>query len=64
MFKLDILGSLLARRRTSQLIDEFYADNNLNDFKLVNKKGKPLETLDKPNLILIVSESLESTFSN
>ncbi len=64
MFKLDILGSLLARSSTSQLIDEFYADNNLKDFKLVNENGKPLETIDKPNLILIVSESLESTFSN
>ena len=64
LIKLDILGSLAARSRTSQLIDEFYADNNMHDFMIVNDNGKTVEKADKPNLILIVGESLESTFAD
>ena len=53
--QLNIIKSLISIRQTSDLIDSYYVPNQLSDFS-------PPTT--KSNLIIIVSESLESTYAN
>ena len=59
-----VIRSIVQLREKSQLIDENYVENVLQDFRQVSASGKSLSKYEKPNLILIVSESLEQTFAD
>lgn len=62
--RFKVLSSIVSMFQHSEVIDDYYVNLKLTDFHQVDNKGQPIQDSEKPNLILIVSESLESTFSN
>jgi phosphoglycerol transferase len=62
--KLHILQTFSSMICKSQIIDENYCPAEHEDFQQRETDGRILATNEKPNLVLIVSESLESTFSD
>lgn len=61
--KFNVIGSLLMSFQSSVVIDEHYASPALSEFRQVDASGRDLSDAEKPHLVLIVSESLETTFS-
>ena len=62
--RLNILYSLFSLRQTSDLIERYYVENKIDDFKLREEQNGKGSRATKSNLVLIVSESLETTFSD
>ena len=62
--KLDILKSLLAHGKFSSIFEDFYVENNVKDYKRPDGKEMDSGLSSQPNLVLIVCESLETTFAN
>ncbi len=63
-YTFKIFQSITSSLQKSTLIGEMYVENKLDDFKQIDDDGHYLEQNEKPNLIIILSESLESTFAN
>ena len=63
-YAFKILQSITSPLHKSTMIDEMYVENKLDNFKQVDDAGNYLEQKEKPNLIIILSESLESTFAD
>lgn len=62
--RFDVAHSLIAMHQRSTLIDEVYVHYDLDQFKQLDANGQPFPADQRPNLILIVSESMEQTFTN
>ncbi len=63
-YTFKIFQSITSPLHKSTLIDEMYVENKLDNFKQIDDAGHDLEQKEKPNLIIILSESLESTFAD
>ncbi len=62
--KFHVAQSAISLFQKSKIIDENYVPVSINEFRQCALDGIPLTTQEKPNLILILSESLEGTFSD
>ena len=63
-YNFKVIQSISSLLVYSTLIDEQYVGANLQEFKQLDEAGTPLLDSKKPNLVLIVSESLEQTFAD
>ena len=63
-YNFNVLASMTSALRKSTMIDEEYIENKIDDFKQIDINGNYLNDNQKPNLILVISESLENTFAD
>ena len=60
----QIVSSIVMLFENSAVLDEFLRQPELHEFRQVDASGILLDKTKRPNLILIMSESLEATFRN
>ena len=62
--RFQVVSSIVMLFENSAVLDESLRQPELHEFRQADASGKSLDKAKRPNLILIISESLEATFRN
>ncbi len=62
--RFQVLEYLSNMNEKTSLLDDYYVSSTLLDYQLQDENGNSISLEKRPNLVIIVAESLETTFSD